>query len=137
MPLSQELSARVRQMYRDGVAVKQISKECRVSQYAVYRSVDADGDSNLEPLPRRLPKGRSRGRRRRLTGDRVALVRGLWRTAEAQVRDIEERLKLDQQPPDERERDARMLAVLVKTLRELSALDQAKAPPGTEDDDDR
>ena len=58
-----------------------------------------------------------------MSGDRVALVGRLWRTAEAQVRDIEERLARHQQQPDERERDARTLAVLVKTMRELSALD--------------
>ena len=87
---------------------------------------------HLEPLPRRST-GKTRGnekppgtRRRRLSGDRVALVGRLWRTAEAQVRDIEERLARHQQQPDERERDARTLAVLVKTMRELSALDDQK-----------
>ena len=72
-----------------------------------------------------------------MSGDRVAIVRRLWRTAEAQVRDIEGRLRQDQQQPDERERDARMLAVLVKTLRELSALDEFQgATPTTAGDDD-
>jgi hypothetical protein len=56
--------------------------------------------------------------------DRASLVTRLWRTAERQLRDIEDRLARDrQQPPDERERDARTLAVLVKALRDLSMLD--------------
>ena len=46
--------------------------------------------------------------------------------AEAQVRDIEERLAHHQQQPDDRERDARTLAVLVKTMRELAALDSSR-----------
>jgi hypothetical protein len=62
-------------------------------------------------------------------------VARIWRTAEAQVRDIEDRLRARAQPPDEREKDARTLAVLVKTLRELTALDEAEGRSETEDDD--
>jgi hypothetical protein len=72
--------------------------------------------------------------------DRASLVKQMWRTAEAQVREIEERLRRAGQGPDERERDARVLAVLAKTLRELAALDQANtgaaAPPADDADDD-
>jgi hypothetical protein len=62
-----------------------------------------------------------------LSGDRAEVVNRMWRAAEAQVRDIEERLLGDAAAPLERERDARVLAVLAKTLRELSALDSAKS----------
>jgi hypothetical protein len=60
-----------------------------------------------------------------LRASRVSLVARLWRTAERQVRDIESRIDTRAQQPEDRERDARVLAVLVKTLRELHALDDA------------
>lgn len=126
-------------MYADGVPVGRIRKQCAMSQDTLYYWIDGgppSGPLHLEPLPRRRGGVARIGRRRRLSGDRVALVGRLWRTAEAQVRDIEDRLMRNQQQPDERERDARTLAVLVKTLRELTALDEADAGPETKDDDD-
>jgi len=63
---------------------------------------------------------------KRVSGKRGAIVQRLWKAAERQVRDIESRLMLAKQEPAERERDTRMMAVLVKTLGELSALDGAK-----------
>jgi hypothetical protein len=137
--LSPETIAQARQMYADGVPVREICAQLGISPGALSFWVDggpASGPLHLEPLPRRRGGTAPIRRRRRLKGDRVALVARLWRTAEAQVRDIEDRLLRDAQPPDERERDARTLAVLVKTLRELSALDEAGAPPEAEDDDD-
>ncbi len=62
----------------------------------------------------------------RLTGSRTAVVKRLWRTAERQVRDIEARLIAAGQEPADRESDARLMAVLVKTLAELTALDERK-----------
>jgi hypothetical protein len=74
---------------------------------------------------------------------RRSLVARLWRTTEQQVREVEHRLSLGQREPADRERDARMLAIMVKTLRELSSIDVADAArPGktktqseTENDD--
>ena len=57
---------------------------------------------------------------------RLALVKRMWRAADAQVREIENRLLSEAPEPIERERDARVLAVLAKTLRELSALEEIK-----------
>jgi len=130
--------ALIRQMYSDNVPVADICKACGVCKNSVYYWVDGgplSGERHLEPLPRRQA-GRVRPRRRRLTGDRVTLVTRLWRAAEVQVHDIEDRLMRAAQPPDEREKDARTLAVLVKTLRELSALDDAEGQSETQDDDD-
>jgi len=67
-----------------------------------------------------------------LTPDiRRRLVNQLWQTASRQVREIEDRLALraggDAGETTEPERDARMLAVLAKTLRELVAIDQTQA----------
>jgi hypothetical protein len=87
-----------------------------MSQDALHLHVDGDpagGEPQLESLPP--------------CSGRAALVRQMWHTAEAQVREIEERLQQNRQAPDERERDARVLAVLAKTLRELAALDQANS----------
>ncbi len=85
-----------------------------------------------ETTPQAEPK--SPRRRRAPTGKRATIVRRMWRTAEAQVRDIEERLLHDAQEPGERERDARMLAVLSRTLRELIAVDEAQRNSATPSD---
>ena len=65
-------------------------------------------------------------------------MRRIWRAAEGQVRDIEDRLSASEQEPGDRERDARTLAMLARTLRELVVLDERR--PGTtkqsESDDD-
>ena len=136
-----ETIARIRELYAQGVTLADIESETGVGRYGIYYWVDggpADGPRALPPLPRRrniAPRDR-----RRLSGNREQLVRRLWRTAEAQVRDIEDRLIAAEQEPVERERDARMLAVLVKTLRELAAFDEANAAKPastrTESDDD-
>lgn len=54
---------------------------------------------------------------------RGSLVARLWRTAEAQVREVERRLADGKIEPGEREKDARTLAIVVKTLRDLLALE--------------
>ena len=79
------------------------------------------------PLPRRR---RVVGKRRRPLPDasRVSLAARLWRTAERQARDIEERLARPSAANPERERDLRMLTMLVRSLRELSAFDAGLAP---------
>jgi hypothetical protein len=48
------------------------------------------------------------------------------------VHDIETRIVNATQKPEERERDARALAVMVKTLRELAVLDEERAARRTE-----
>jgi hypothetical protein len=139
-PLSPEAGAQMRQRYLEGVPVSRILAEFGASIGTLYFWIDggpADAGPRLPPLPRRrVVVGQ---RRRPLKTSRVSLVARLWRTAERQVRDIEDRLARNQQEPSERERDARMLAILVKTLRELSsfdALDLASAQPGDNDGDD-
>ena len=53
-------------------------------------------------------------------------MKRLWSNAEAQVAQIEARMKQSGQAPDDSERDARTLAILIRMLRELSAFDEAK-----------
>lgn len=68
--------------------------------------------------------------------DRAALVRRMWSAADHQVREIEQRLRDDAPVPDDRERDARVLSVLAKTLRELSELDANNPDRENSPDDD-
>jgi hypothetical protein len=122
---SAENIALARQQYGDGVPVAQIVADTGMSYGTLYYWVDGGPDdgagTRLRPLPRRrVARGRP------LAGSqRASLLARLWRTAERQVRDIEYRLGKKLQEPGERERDARVLAAMVKTLRDLSAFDRA------------
>ena len=131
--------------------VKDIAAKFGVSRGTVLYWVDGGppaGPRHLPPLPRRGSGPRRRTSAVKL-GSRRQLVERLWRTASRQVREIDDRLRArlggeQEEEAGERERDARMLAVLVKTLRELSVLDEAasaaEAPAqpqaDTLDDDD-
>ncbi|MEW6451176.1 MAG: hypothetical protein AB1490_11030 [Pseudomonadota bacterium] len=123
-----ETVALARRSYAEGVSVSRILAETGISLGTFYAVCDGKfddgGGAKPAPLPRRrIVMGR---RRKAVRAPRVSLVARLWRTAERQVREIETRLDADAQEPEERERDARVLAVLVKTLRELQAFDDAK-----------
>jgi hypothetical protein len=87
------------------------------------------------PIPRRRPAVRSYRR----AASRVALVGSIWRTAQKQVEHIEDRLDAAGLPLAERESNARMLAVVARTLRELAAVDEANKPrknnPKNDDDE--
>jgi transposase-like protein len=131
---------RARRDYAESsMTVADICRKHGMNRQDLYYWLDGGppgGEHHLAPIPRRGSGART-GRRPRLRGDRVSIVRRMWRAAEAQVRDIEDRLRQDAREADERERDARMLAVLVKTLRELSALDETQSgPPDTAGGDD-
>ncbi|MGL5116145.1 MAG: hypothetical protein ACRC7C_12550 [Beijerinckiaceae bacterium] len=64
---------------------------------------------------------------------RAALTARLWRAAELQAAEVEARVALGTRPAADAERDARVLAVLAKTLRELSTAELSFADG---DDDD-
>ncbi len=140
IPQGADFIRRVRQAYADGKPTKQICAENALSTRRMYRYIDGGRETEalgLAPLPRRLtgvvmargPNGAVKRRRRHhFKGGRVALVKRIWRTAAAQVHDIETRILDATQKPDERERDARALAIMVKTLRELTLLDARRHP---------
>lgn len=132
-----ETVALARQMYIDGYPVSEIIAETRLTMGTLYFWLDggpADPALRLTPIPRRRD---IKGQRRRLTeAARASLVTRLWQNAERQVREIENRLKQSALEPAERERDARLLAVLVKTLRELNAIDEKKRGKGPADQQD-
>jgi hypothetical protein len=118
-----EAVLRARKMYGEGAATRDIIKHTGLSIDRLYHWLDGgpkrDGRRPLPAVPRR----RIVTRRRILKSERIALVTRMMRAAEQQVRDIEERLAAVQPEPAARDRDARLLAVLVKTMRELTALD--------------
>lgn len=86
------------------------------------------------------PAGQPRrpGLARPATGRSRTVVARLWRTAERQVREIEDRLMRLEAGEDasprmgdatQGERDAKTLAILAKTIRDLADLSQAQARP--------
>jgi hypothetical protein len=116
----------MRKRYAEGATVREILAATGVDRRVLYYWLDGGpkGPQALPPIPRRSRRVAIKGRARGADG---ALVARLWRTARRQVSEVERRLARAGQPPAERESDARMLAVLVKTLRELAALDEARA----------
>ena len=134
-----ERVALARRRYIEGATVKSICAEAEFSLGTLYRCLAGDfpDGSGIKPAP--IPRRKSGARIRRRKADRAALVERLWRTADQQVQQIEERLQAAGLEPTEREGNARTLATLVKTLRDLSAVDQAHKPRGKQapkDDND-
>jgi len=85
------------------------------------------GARMLAPIPRRrVVLGK---RRKPLSTSHASLVTRLYRTAERQALDIEQRLARPAGATPERERDLRMLAQLVAALRGLTAIAPLEAPP--------
>lgn len=115
-----EAAHRARQMYADGVDTRTIMAETDFSLEKLYNWLDGKasrhGEQLLPPLPRRKVV-----RHLRITpGDRRSLVERMMRSAERQVAEIELRVG---SPRHDREKDARMLAVLARAMRELTAVD--------------
>lgn len=128
LALTDDMIVLARQRYTEGAAVSKILVEASMSLGTLYLWLDGGpsdehGALRFPAIPRRRVVMAKR--RKPLTGGRVSLVNRLWRTAERQVRDVESRMCVDQEP-EQRDRDARLLAVLVKTVRELRTLDTAE-----------
>lgn len=139
--LPPERVALARRRYVEGATVKAICAETGIRSVEIlYRCLAGEFDDGSGARPAPIPRRKSGVRIRRRKADRAALVERLWRTADRQVQQIEERLKAAGLEPTEREGNARTLATLVKTLRDLSAFDQAHKPRGKQaannDDDD-
>jgi hypothetical protein len=132
-----ERVALARRRYSDGVPVKDILAETEMTLGTFYRCIDGklpDG-SGIEPAP--IARRRAGVRIRHRLGSRAALIARMWRTAERQVEEIEDRLRVAGLQQTERESNARTLATVARTLRELAAVDDARrAEKGTSKDDD-
>ena len=119
---------RARQMYEAGATTRAIVAETGLSIGAVYSWISGGPKTmGVSALPA-LPKRRLVIRRRIVKEDRIALVHRMMKAAERQVYDIEKRLADTQQALGDRERDARTLAVLAKTMQSLTALDAFHEP---------
>jgi hypothetical protein len=143
---------RARDMYKNGFTVARCLAAGNMSHGTFYYWLDggpfigpttdqsAVGDDDagarmLPPIPRRravLGK-----RRRPLAASTASLLARLTRTAERAALDIEQRLARPAAATPERERDLRMLASLVQSLRGLAALSPAgDAGAARENEDD-
>ena len=138
-----EQVALARRLYLDGVAVREILAAAGIKLGALYRCLNGDfpDGSGIAPAP--IPLRHQGVRVRQRMGSRAALVARMWRTAERQVEEIEDRLKASGLEIAERESNARVLAIVAKTMRELSIVDEAKQthkgrkrPPDDDTDDD-
>jgi hypothetical protein len=134
-----EQVALVRRRYACGDKVRDIVAETGIALGTLYRCIDGDfpDGSGIEPAP--LPRRHTGMRIRHRAGSRAALVARMWKTAERQVEEIEDRLKAAGLELAERESNARTLAIVAKTLRELAAVDEAERSRGkkaAKDDDD-
>ncbi|MGE3145296.1 MAG: hypothetical protein AB7K35_06890 [Pseudorhodoplanes sp.] len=117
-----ESALRARDLYAAGATTREIMRATGFARAALYFWIDggpkceagADSPRLLPPLGRR--KARPRLRR----NARTELIARMMRAAERQVKEIEERIG---STDDDTERAARALAVLARTLRELTALD--------------
>jgi hypothetical protein len=135
---SPEQVALARRLYLGKIPVKAILAEAGIKLHTLYRCLSGDfpDGSGIAPAPIALRRAGVRICQR--MGSRAALVTRMWKTAERQVEEIEKRLKAAGLELAERESNARTLATVAKTLRELSAFDEARKTKtrGAPDDDD-
>ena len=114
----------VRRRYVEGASLRTITAETGVKNHVIYRCLAGDfaDGSGVPPAPiaRRKPGVRAAAR-----GARSALVARLWRAAERQVREVEKTMKAAGIDVSKRHSNARMLAVVIKTVRDLASLDEA------------
>ncbi|HVY00877.1 MAG TPA: hypothetical protein VHA55_13910 [Pseudorhodoplanes sp.] len=129
-PPTREQIVRARAMYAQGFAVSRILAHCDMSLGTLYYWLDGGPREANGPVFPPIPRRREVVGKRRspLKGDAASLAARLWRTCERQARDTENRLKALNGPPDER--DIRMLATLVRAVRDLSRLENGQAPRG-------
>ena len=137
-----DVVALVRRRYAEGALVKAILAETGITLGMLYRCLAGHFPDGSGIKPARIPLRRAGVRIRQRLGSRAALVTRMWRTAERQVEEIEDRLKAAGLELAERESNARTLAIVAKTLRELAAVDEAEKPrkgkkqPSDDDIDD-
>src|SRR5438105_1847844 len=121
---------RAREMYTEGFTVSRVLAATDMSLGTLYYWLDGGprdekGGPTLPVIARRR---QVLGKRRKpLTASHASLVARLYRTTERQVLDIEQRLARPSDSTPERERDVRMLASLVQSLRGLSAIQPCEA----------
>jgi hypothetical protein len=127
------LEASVRRMYVEGVPVWRIQDEAGITKHRLY-SILQHAPGGPVPLrsASRTPAATATAVAIALTPGpaagpdyRTSVMRRLWRVADRQVRDIGRRIAAPDAPATDVERDARALATLARTVRELAAADAA------------
>jgi hypothetical protein len=124
-----DVVAQVRRLYSEGESVKDILAGMAIKLGTLYGCLDGRYPDGSGIKPARIPRRREGVHVYQRIGTRGALVARMWRTAEKQVAEIEDGLKAAGIALDERESNARTLAIVAKTLRELSAVDEAAEKP--------
>jgi hypothetical protein len=111
---------RARQMYAGGAAVEAIKTETGLKKHAVYFWLDGgppvDGRPMLEPIDRRMLRSRKIAAR-----ERLAMIARIMRSCDRQISEIERRID---PTPTQMDQDARRLAMLSRTLNEMTAIDE-------------
>jgi hypothetical protein len=129
-PLTMARVMRARTMYVEGHPIARILAETDMALGTLYACLDGMPFGREGPQLPPIPRRRQVLQRRRAplpAENPVSLAARLIRTAERQARDIEARLSRPDQPPAERERDLRLVVLLVRCLRDLAALGRASA----------
>jgi hypothetical protein len=139
-PPTREQIERARAMYAEGFTVSRVLAATDMSLGTLYYWLDGGPTEGDKPLYPPIPRRRQVvGKRRKpLSGSHVSLVARLYRTAERQACDIEERLARPSAATPAREREVRMLASLVQSVRTLASLapEGAGGAPAEPVDDD-
>src|ERR1044071_152827 len=119
-----QAALQARRLYEEGKPVRAVQAATGLSLDQLYRALDglpqADGDTLLPPVQRRRVIVRKASR----AGTRMALVTRMMRAAELQLHKVEQRLEAAGYETGEEERNARALAMLARTVRELTAMDE-------------
>ncbi|MFG1361570.1 helix-turn-helix domain-containing protein [Xanthobacter pseudotagetidis] len=121
----------LRRLYEEGVPLTEIARRTGHGRDTLYRWIDRivadDGTVVFAPVPRRRSAAGARtAARAGAAPTRARLMARLWHAAERQVALIEARIPaLGEDAGCDTEKDARALAILARTLRELAALEDA------------
>jgi hypothetical protein len=115
-----QAAQRARQMYAQGVGTRAILAETKLSLHAFYNWLDGRAQPRGPQLLPALPRRKIVRRARISPGDRVSLVERMMRSSERQVAEIEKRIGT---ADDQGDKDARTMALIARTLRELTAVD--------------
>jgi hypothetical protein len=127
---SPETVALARRLYLDGEPVRSILARTAIKTGMLQRCLDGEYPDGSGVQPARIPRRNAGVRAGQRQGGRAALVARMWRTAERQVEEIENSLMESGIALAERESNARTLAVVARTLRELAAVDDARKTSG-------
>ncbi len=121
----QEMGALAHRLYREGVTIAEIQARTGLTRWKVYawidKRVDERGQVVADPAPRKLARREGAVAREQ----RERMMARMWDAAEAQLGEIESRLKALDGAGADIEREARTLAILARVVRELNVQNAA------------